>query len=108
MSTITSTSSSSSSLYPQLTQSLLGLSAGTQPANLAQALPDYDDSPGDGVTGTALEQTAQQNLFSALADPAAAAAATTSASGLITSNLATALATQSQVPADSVLSLLQD
>lgn len=108
MSTIPSSSASTGSLYPQLSQSLIGLSAGTQPADLPEAMMDYDGPSDSPASASTLQAVAQQNLFSALADPAAAAAATTSASGLITSNLATALATQSGVPADSVLSLLQD
>lgn len=107
MSTITSgISSSASNLYPQLGQTLIGLTSGAQPANLAEAVSDYDDSVGSSDSLT--QQVAQQNAFSALADNAAATAATQTATGLISGSSASALASQANASADSVLALLQD
>jgi hypothetical protein len=104
MSTITSSVSNSAAnpAYPQLSRALTNLSARAQPAAPEETAESAAD-PTDLV-----QEIAQQNSLSALADGAAALGATQSAQGLIAGQPALALASQATVAPETAWSLLQD
>jgi hypothetical protein len=109
MSTIPSGLSAATQNYPQLSRSLINLSARTQPAAVSDDPTGSATASADAAVPADLVQAvAQQNQYSALADSAAALSANQSAAGLLASQPAAAYAAQANLSAASVLGLLQD
>jgi hypothetical protein len=94
--------------YPQLGQSLINLSANTQPA-LLDVLSGSDETSfnGEAPSDTVLD-VAQQNIFSVLADSTAALGANQTAAGLISSQPSAAYGAQATLSAGGVLGLLEN
>jgi len=88
--------------YPQLSRALTNLSARAQPAAPEDAAGSAAE-PSDLV-----QEIAQQNSLSALADGAAALGATQSAQALVAGQPAAALASQATIAPETAWSLLQD
>ncbi|HEX3730507.1 MAG TPA: hypothetical protein VHV47_11925 [Opitutaceae bacterium] len=111
MSTITSSLTSSAGAYPQLGQSLINLTASSQPAALGSPeSPAMAEDAGQSdifAPLAAAQETALQNQLSALADSDAASAANQAAANLLSTQSST-LAAQANLAPASVLTLLQD
>jgi hypothetical protein len=109
MSTINTSSllANTSSSYPQLGQSLINLTASSQPATLESPAMEEDSAGGDIFAPlAAAQETALQNQLSALADSDSASAANQAAASLLSTQSST-LAAQANLSPASALTLLQ-